>query len=150
MRMPIHHYKWSARRSVTIVLIGCVLLTIVPHYLSESSIQLKPISKADLHRIISQNHPNPQLVKAIIQVESRWNPNAVSSKGAIGLMQVLPSSGKHFAGYSRTDLFCPEKNIIAGTKILAYYQRTSPTLQVALNKYSGNAKGYYNKIMEAM
>ena len=63
-------------------------------------------------------------------------------------MQVLPESGRHYAGISRFDLFCPEKNIIAGTKILKYYQKTSPNLKVALSKYSGNAKGYYQKVMK--
>jgi soluble lytic murein transglycosylase-like protein len=65
-------------------------------------------------------------------------------------MQVLPSSGKLYAGYSRDELFCPEKNIIAGTKILKHYQRTSPNLESALAKYSGNTPGYYERVKRRM
>lgn len=108
------------------------------------------INREDLHKIIQMNHNNPKLVQAIISVESEWNPKAVSSKGAIGLMQVLPQSGKVYAGFSRAELFCPEKNIIAGTKILKYYQRISPNLRSALDKYSGGATGYYEKVARRM
>ena len=83
-------------------------------------------------------------------MESKWDPNAVSSKGAIGLMQVLPNSGWHFTRFSRADLFDIEKNIQAGTTILKYYQNTSPTLRVALNRYSGGSVGYYEKVLKAM
>jgi len=121
-----------------------------PWSLAPSSIALKPISRQDLYRVISQHHHNPRLVKAIIQVESGWDVDAVSHAGAVGLMQVMPESGKHWAGMTRRDLFCPVKNIIAGTKILKYYQRTSPNLKVALRKYSGGAKGYFWKVRKEM
>ena len=39
---------------------------------------------------------DPALVKAIIYVESRYNPRAVSPKGASGLMQLLPSTARRF------------------------------------------------------
>lgn len=150
MAKSIIHYKWSPRRSLIRVATISWMLVILPSILTPASISLQPVSRADLHQIIALNHPNPRLVKAVIQVESEWNPNAVSSKGAIGLMQVMPSSGLHFAGYSREDLFCPVKNINAGTRILKHYQKTSSSLEEALKKYSGNAKGYYNKVVGRM
>jgi membrane-bound lytic murein transglycosylase MltF len=151
MRRALYHYKWSPHRSVILIL--CLVLTsmVTSTVLGEAVMNHRPINRTDLHRIISQNHPNPKLVQAIIQVESEWNEKAVSSKGAIGLMQVLPASGKFYAGISdRKDLFCPETNIVAGTKILKYYQRTSPDLRTALNKYSGGAVGYFEKVMRRM
>ena len=39
---------------------------------------------------------SPALVRAIIQIESAWQPGAVSSKGAMGLMQLMPATAEHF------------------------------------------------------
>jgi hypothetical protein len=129
-----------------------ITLLLLFHHTNISSADRKfyPINRLDLDKIISMHHPNTRLVKAIITVESQWNYLAESSRGAIGLMQVLPSSGKIYTGFSREELFCPEKNIIAGTTILKHYQRTSSTLHMALIKYSGGAKGYYGKVMREM
>jgi soluble lytic murein transglycosylase-like protein len=54
-----------------------------------------------------------ELVAALIDVESRWNPRAVSSKGALGLMQLMPATARRF-GAARP--FDPEQNIAAGTR----------------------------------
>ena len=112
--------------------------------------EFQPLDKLYLYDLISLYHPNPKLIIAIIEVESKWNHLAVSKRGAIGLMQVLPLSAMWHAGFSREELFCPEKNIIAGCKILLAYQRTSPSLRMALIKYSGGAEGYYEKVMSQM
>jgi len=39
---------------------------------------------------------SPALVRAIIQIESAWQPGVVSSKGAMGLMQLMPATAQHF------------------------------------------------------
>src|SRR6202790_79489 len=39
---------------------------------------------------------SPALVRAIIQIESAWQPGVVSSKGAMGLMQLMPTTAQHF------------------------------------------------------
>lgn len=62
-----------------------------------------------------QRNLKPQLIKAISVVESGANANAVSPKGAIGLMQVMPNTAKD---YHCKNLFDPEDNIDCGTKIL--------------------------------
>jgi soluble lytic murein transglycosylase-like protein len=54
-----------------------------------------------------------ELVAALIDVESRWNPRAVSSKGALGLMQLMPTTARRFGAYQPFD---PEQNIAAGTR----------------------------------
>src|SRR5260370_13078463 len=54
----------------------------------------------------------PELIAALIDVESRWNPRAVSNKGAMGLMQLMPATAKRFGAF---DPFNAEQNIAAGT-----------------------------------
>ena len=40
-----------------------------------------------------------ELVHSVIEVESAWNPRAVSTKGAVGLMQLMPASAMTFGGF---------------------------------------------------
>ena len=54
-----------------------------------------------------------ELVAALIDVESRWNPRAVSSSGAMGLMQLMPATARRFGAFKPFDT---EKNIAAGTR----------------------------------
>ena len=55
------------------------------------------------------------LVKAVVQVESSFNPNAVSKAGAIGLMQIMP---ENLAAFRLHDPFDPRANIMAGSRYL--------------------------------
>ena len=56
---------------------------------------------------------SPELVAALIDVESRWNPRALSSKGAMGLMQLMPATARRFGAFKPFD---EEQNIAAGTR----------------------------------
>ena len=57
----------------------------------------------------------PELIAAFIDVESGWNPRAVSARGAIGLMQLMPATARRFGAYQPFDV---EQNIAAGTRYL--------------------------------
>ncbi len=61
---------------------------------------------------------DPDLVKAVITVESNGNHNAVSSKGAKGLMQIMPETARTLGATPDADLFDPATNIFLGTKYL--------------------------------
>ena len=95
------------------------------------------------------------LVTAIIQVESSGNPKAISNKGAYGLMQIRWSVWKdelkkQGIAKEKRDLLNPRINIEAGKYILAHYMdKHDNNLKAALNSYSGGARNYYNKVMEA-
>lgn len=62
---------------------------------------------------------NPNLVKAVIAVESQFKPRALSHCGARGLMQLMPATAKDF-GVKACDLWDPETNISTGTAYLAF------------------------------
>ena len=55
----------------------------------------------------------PELIAALIDVESRWNPRAASNKGAMGLMQLMPATARRFGALQPFDV---EQNIAAGTR----------------------------------
>ena len=58
-----------------------------------------------------------ELVEAIIEAESGWRPEAVSSKGAVGLMQLMPATGQRFQVRDRYNL---EQNIRGGVCYMAW------------------------------
>jgi soluble lytic murein transglycosylase-like protein len=80
----------------------------------------------------------PQLVLAVIDVESAFDPFAVSYAGAVGLMQVMPFWPREL-GLSNKDLIDVELNIRMGTSILAYYlERERGDYVRALGRYNGS------------
>jgi len=67
---------------------------------------------------IARRHDvEPSLVDSVIRVESNYNPNAISPKGAMGLMQLIPSTARRFGV---NDTFHPAQNIEGGVKYLKY------------------------------
>jgi soluble lytic murein transglycosylase-like protein len=67
--------------------------------------------------IARRHEVEPSLVDSVIRVESNYNPNAISPKGAMGLMQLIPSTARRF-GVNNT--FHPEQNIEGGVRYLKY------------------------------
>jgi len=74
-----------------------------------------------LHEIIvrtaGRHEVDPALVKAIIRAESGYNPRAISKKGAMGLMQLMPGTAESL-GVEGENILNPENNIDAGVKYL--------------------------------
>lgn len=64
------------------------------------------------------------LLKAFMITESSGNPNAISPKGAIGLMQIMPNTGQAL-GYSVGQLKDPATNIMAGAQYLSQLQQNA-------------------------
>ena len=94
------------------------------------------------------------LTTAVAHVESTFNPNAVSSKGASGVMQVvwrihnglLQSNGIQ-ATPGENPLSDPEHAIAAGCLLLSRYIRASGSVQKAMDRYYGGpSEGYYKRV----
>jgi len=74
------------------------------------------------------------LVRAVIVVESGFNPRATSKKGAIGLMQLLPATAKR---YGVKNIYDPEQNVRAGARYLSdLLARFDSNLELALAAYN--------------
>src|ERR1700759_5475557 len=69
-----------------------------------------------IDRYAAQYRVDPVLVRAVIQVESDFNPRCVSNKGARGLMQLMPETARD---YGVRNVFDPEENIRGGIQNLA-------------------------------
>jgi soluble lytic murein transglycosylase-like protein len=72
---------------------------------------------AAVERIAAEHSLPPQLIHSVIKVESNYNPHAVSNKGALGMMQLIPATARRF-GVS--DVFNPIENIQGGARYLRY------------------------------
>jgi soluble lytic murein transglycosylase-like protein len=79
------------------------------------------------------HHVDPLLVHSVIQVESNYNPYAISVKGAEGLMQLMPATSR-MLGVSNS--FDPGQNIEAGVKYLKYLQDLYKDDRLALAAYN--------------
>src|SRR6267143_3015931 len=76
----------------------------------------------------------PELVRAVIVVESAFNPRALSKRGALGLMQLRPSTARR---YGVSDAFDPEQNIMAGAHYLRdLMARFDNNLELTLAAYN--------------
>jgi hypothetical protein len=75
----------------------------------------------DVNRLVQETSErfrvDPQLVHAIIKVESEYDPNAVSRRGAMGLMQLIPATARRFGVQNPFD---PQQNIEGGVNYLKY------------------------------
>ena len=101
-----------------------------------------PIDDA-VAQIAAQHSLNADLLHAVIKVESNYNPIAVSNKGALGMMQLIPSTARRF-GVS--NVFNPVENIQGGARYLRYlldlYHWDYPLALAAYNAGEGAVAKY--------
>ena len=102
------------------------------------------------------NGLDPNLVKAVIAVESAFDPHALSAKGAVGLMQVIPDTGERYglAGDARRSiaqlLLDPATNLRIGTRylrdLLDRFENSLPLALAAYNAGEGSVAARDNTV----
>jgi len=96
-----------------------------------------------IYKEAKKNNIRPELIAAVVQAESRFKPTARSGAGAIGLMQLVPKTGRWMGA---RDLTNPAQNIAAGAKYLKYlndrFDGNETKVIAAYNAGEGNVKRF--------
>ena len=99
----------------------------------------------DLKRFSSENELDPYLVASLIRQESEFNPNAISRANAVGLMQLLPVTGKKVAKevkmhhFSPSQLYTPTVNLQLGTRYFKSMVDKFGSFEYALAAYNAGS-----------
>ena len=105
-----------------------------------------------IHAEAARAQVPPQLVLALIHVESKFDPYAVSHSGAVGLMQIMPFWLK-LIGRTDDSLVHARTNLRMGCTILKYYLgKSKGDIREALQRYNGATVGidYSDRVLKAL
>lgn len=96
-----------------------------------------------IYKEAKKNNVRPELVAAVVQAESRFKPHARSGAGAVGLMQLVPKTGRWMGA---RDLTNPAQNVAAGARYLSYlsdrFDGNETKMIAAYNAGEGNVQRF--------
>ncbi|HEU5180729.1 MAG TPA: lytic transglycosylase domain-containing protein [Candidatus Polarisedimenticolia bacterium] len=122
----------------------------------------EPGVRALIRQVAASMEVDPKLLEALVETESKFDPYAVSRKGAMGLMQLMPDTARRF---EVGNVFDPRQNLEGGTRylkeLLARYDDTALALAAynagedAVDRYKGippyrETRGYVSRILRRM
>ena len=106
------------------------------HHMTQSRLKQMIVQEAT-----RTTNVTPSVALAVAKIESDFRPHVVSSAGAIGVMQIMPRTGRDLFGLSRADLFDPAINIRAGVTFLdKLIDRYGGRVDLALSHYNGGSR----------
>lgn len=118
-------------------------LTIVTEKVREEFFHKEVPFGSIIYKEAKKNNVRPELVAAVVQAESRFKPTARSGAGAVGLMQLVPRTGRWMGA---RDLTNPQQNVAAGAKYLKYlherFDGNETKMIAAYNAGEGNVKRF--------
>ena len=117
---------------ITGLVMGVLLLLLSPSEQGSETKTYPMLYREEIERCAAENNLESAYVASVVLAESSYNPEAVSSVGAQGLMQIMPETGRWIAGklgetYEEGCLFDPETNLRYGCWYLSYL----------MNRYGG-------------
>ena len=86
-----------------------------------------------IHNAAIKYSVDEKLIHAVIKTESTYRPIAVSKKGAVGLMQLMPATASRFGVQDRSDV---KQNIDGGVKFLSFLLKTFKNTELAIAGYN--------------
>jgi len=142
------YYADEPRNSISKSVFRFKTRTYTPRDFTPRAVRYTSVNKQRFSSLIEQaasrHQVDPKLVHAVIQTESAYNSTAISSAGAVGLMQLMPDTARRFGVYDRND---PDQNVDGGTRYLKHLIGLfGPNLDLAVAAYNAgeNAVIKYN------
>ncbi len=133
-------YKSILLRTIFVLTALCIVIWAVFSFASFLRKKTYPIEyKEEVLFACEKFEVAPEVVFSLIKVESNFNPYAVSGKGAIGLMQIMPATAEFIAqklSVTSYDLFNPQTNILFGVWYIKYLILRFEDLSVAVCAYN--------------
>lgn len=136
--------------ALSIICVLCVIIRyiVLPGFIFPMKYKNLVVEKSIQHKV------DPLLVLSIMKAESKFDPNAISRRGAKGLMQIMDKTGEwaatemQIADFTQDKLFDPATNINIGcwylAKLLDQYDGDISTLSAAYNAGTGNVYKWRN------